>query len=330
MSTKSADSTDGTDGARSLQFSTRALPVGDRVRMWEGHNSRALIPLDIRTLDESPMTATQQNLVLPGIRLADVSGTSQIVERTEAFIRDNPTGAVAVFFAIGGDAYFLHRDGMINIRPGQAVIYHGDRPFSRGWPRGLREFVLTIPEVDFTEAFGVSVDKLPLVIDFGAAAGAAERALPRALVKTLRTEQLDPAAIAAAEDELLGLLSRVLTSSNAASAGLVAAAKDVIERSYSDPTLSTAGVAAAVGISQRQLARAFADYGVTLSAYLRSRRIQLAQTIMVDPRFGAVSMAEVAARCGFTSSSVFSRSFKEETELTPLQWRKRAVARREA
>lgn len=322
MNTHQEDSDSVAEGPKTLKFSTRSLPVAERVRLWEGHNSRALIPLDIRTLDDSPMKARQENLVLPGIRLADVTGTSQIVERTEAFIKQNPTGAVAVFFALEGDAYFLHRDGMINIKPGQAVVYHGDRPFSRGWPRGLRELVLTIPEVDFLEAFGVSIDKLPLVIDFAASAGASEKALPRLLSKTLRTESLDPAAVVAAEEELMGLLSRVLTASNSSSAGLVAAAKDVIERSYADTSLSTAEVAMAVGISERQLARAFADYGTSLGSYLRSRRVSMAQTIMRDPRFAAISMSEVAARCGFSSSSVFSRAFKDEVGLSPLQWRK--------
>lgn len=309
-------------GPRVLNFSTTSLPVNGRVELWEGHNSRALIPLNIRTLDDAPMRAAQSNLVLPSVRMANVSGTSQIVERSESFIRDNPTGVIAVFFALGGDAFFMHSRGMLNLHPGQAVIYHGDRPFTRGFPRGFREMVMTIPEPDFAEAFGFAVDRLPFVFDFGPATGASEQALSRLLATTLRSGVADAAAVALAQEQLRALLHRALTASNSSSLGLVTTARDVIERSYSDPNLTVSDIAAAVGISVRQLSRAFAEQGSGVAAYLRTRRIELAQSVLADPRYQAMSMAEVAARCGFSSQSAFSRAFRDGVGSTPLQWRR--------
>ena len=99
-------------------------------------------------------------------------------------------------------------------------------------------------------------------------------------------------------------------------------AKDVIERSYADPDLTVSAVAAAAGISQRQLARAFAEQGDSVSGYVRSRRVALAQSILANPLYRGMSLAEVGARCGFSSQAVFSRAFKEESGSTPLQWRK--------
>lgn len=148
---------------------------------------------------------------------------------------------------------------MLQLNPGQAVVYHGDRPFTRGFPRGLREMVLTIPEPEFVEAFGVSLDRLPFVFDFGPATGATEQALPRVLSQNLRSGVADGPAVAVAEEQLRALLHRALTSSNSSAVGLVATAKDVIERSYADAGLTVSAVAAAVRISQRQLARAFAE-----------------------------------------------------------------------
>ena len=309
-------------GSRVLNFSTATLPVNGRVELWEGHNSRALIPLDIRTLDDAPMHATQANLVLPSVRMANVSGSAQIVERNESFIRENPTGVVAVFFALEGEGFFLHGEGMLQLRPGQAVVYHGDRPFTRGFPHGLREMVLTIPEAEFAAAFGVSLDRLPFVFDFGPGTGATEQALPRLLADTLRSGVADAPAVAVAEEQLRALLHRALTSSNSSAVGLVTTAKDVIERSYADPDLTVSAVAAAVGISQRQLARAFAEQGSSVSGYVRSRRVALAQSILANPLYQGMSMAEIGSRCGFSSQAAFSRAFKEESGSTPLQWRK--------
>lgn len=100
-----------------LRFSTRGIVPDDRIQMREGQNAKALIPLDIRTLDNRPMHASETNLHLPSLRMARVFGTSQIVERSESFISDNPTGVVAIFFATEGDAFFYHRGGHISLRP---------------------------------------------------------------------------------------------------------------------------------------------------------------------------------------------------------------------
>lgn len=128
--------------ARLLRFTTENYSPESRVHLWEGHNARALIPLDIRTLESAPMRSRQTNLHLPSIRMADVTGTSQIVERSEAFINDHPTGMIAVFFALEGEAFFFHRGGHLTLQPGQAVLYDADLPFTRGFSRGLRAYNL--------------------------------------------------------------------------------------------------------------------------------------------------------------------------------------------
>ncbi len=320
------DSKDNGPG-RLVNFSTGNLPVSDRVELWERHNEQALIPLDIRTLEESPMQAAQSNLILPSMRMANVNGSSQIVERSEAFIREHPTGVVAIFFALGGEAFFMHRGGMLTLKPGQAVIYPGDRPFTRGFPGGVRELVMTIPEAEFAESFGFAVDKLPFVFDFGPATGATEQALPRLVSNTLRSGMADVPALAKAEENLRGLLHRALTASNSVSAGLVATARDVIERRFADSSLTVSAIAAEVGISERQLSRAFAEQDSSVAGYLRQRRVALAQTMLIDPRYLDSPIAEVAARSGFSSQATFSRVFREVVGQPPLTWR-RATAKK--
>lgn len=59
--------------ARLFRFTTENYSPESRVHLWEGHNARALIPLDIRTLESAPMRSRQTNLHLPSIRMADVT-----------------------------------------------------------------------------------------------------------------------------------------------------------------------------------------------------------------------------------------------------------------
>lgn len=306
--------------AHLLRFTTENVSPDARVHLWEGHNARALIPLDIRTLDEQPMLSRQTNLHLPSIRMADVTGTSQIVERSESFINDHPTGVVAIFFALEGEAFFFHRGGHLTLQPGQAVLYDADLPFTRGFSRGLREVVLTIPRERYREIAGPA---LPLVFDFGASGSPHAQALARLVRHTIAQvtgpePTLNPELV---EREVLSLLSLILGHRDQ-SAGILVSAKDYIDRHLVDEQLTAGRVAAAVGLSERQLARYFAEEGTSISRYVLARRLELAQDMLRDPQRGGLSIAEVAAMCGFGSQSHFGRVFRERVGMTPLQWRK--------
>lgn len=63
--------------------------------MREGHNARALTPLDIRTTD------------------------------------DNPTGMITTFFATEGDAIYFHTGGHLGLQPGPVTVYDADLTFLR-------------------------------------------------------------------------------------------------------------------------------------------------------------------------------------------------------
>jgi len=306
-----------------LRFTTENISPEARVHLWEGHNARALIPLDIRTLDEQPMRSRQTNLQLPSIRMADVTGTSQIVERSESFIREHPTGVVAVFFALEGEAFFFHRGGHLTLQPGQAVLYDADLPFTRGFSRGLREVVLTIPRERYREMAGPLGPPLPAVFDFSAQGGTHEQALARLVLRTLTQVSgpeptLDPART---EGDALALL-RLILGRRDDEAGFLASAKQFIDRHLTDRELTAGRVAAAVGLSERQLSRHFAGDGTSLGRYVQGQRVDLAREVLRDPERQGLSIAEVAARCGFASQSHFGRVFRERVGVTPLQWRR--------
>lgn len=308
--------------ARALKFTTEGIPAGNRVHLWESHNAKALISLDIRTMDDAPLRAAEMNLHFPSLKFAQVKGSAQVVERNERFIRKNPTDVIAVFFALEGEAFFYHQGGHESLKPGQAVIYDADRPFMRGFSRGLREMVLTIPRDGYLELSGGRPLLKPQVFDFGEP-GAANRhmlALARLVGSTLASPAADPERTEASALEMLGLLAAGDRAGTGA--GYLATARVYIEDRLADPNLCPAQVAAAVGVSERHLARIFAETGHTPSAYLLERRLQRARALLADPLEGTTAIAAVAARCGFSSQGHFARVFKARFGATPLRARK--------
>jgi transcriptional regulator GlxA family with amidase domain len=129
------------------------------------------------------------------------------------------------------------------------------------------------------------------------------------------------------EDTVLELFRSVASGGIAGSdAGYLAAAKGYIERHLGDPALSTAEVAAAVGISERQLGRAFAAAGLTPGRYVLGLRLDRGRELLASPAADGLSIGEIAARVGFLSQNYFARTFKERFNATPLQTRKAARA----
>ncbi len=82
-----------------------------------------------------------------------------------------------------------------------------------------------------------------------------------------------------------------------------AAARSFIEDHLADPGLGAARVAAAVAISERHLSRVFADGGTTLPRHILSRRLQLGYAMLADPARAGLTVADVAAACGFASAA---------------------------
>ncbi len=107
------------------------------------------------------------------------------------------------------------------------------------------------------------------------------------------------------------------------SGNIVVAAKEyVLKHLSSDLTLGE--VAWHVGKGEEHLARVFKrETGRSVFEYVREARVHRAKTLMMDP---ALSMTEIAARCGFNSPAFFSRTFRQLAGVAPSEYRRHTQA----
>jgi AraC-like DNA-binding protein len=253
-----------------------------------------------------------------------VRACAHAVERTPAVISRCPADSVAIYLTLRGDASFASADGTRDLRPGDALVCATDQPFARGFARGLEELVVTVPWAALFRRAGISSVSKPATTSFAAAGGPASgvpRPLPgtgqyaRALAR-LTGRATGPGPAPPDEDTVLDLVAVLAAGQGAARATAHrAAARCHIEEHLTNPGLSADQIAAAVGISERQLSRVFAADGTSVPRHILTRRLQLAYSILAAPapaRGGAgETVAEVAARCGFTSASYFSHVFRQ-------------------
>ena len=144
-----------------LVFSTAGLPDRRRIELWEGHNAAALIGLRCRTPGPEALTATEVNASAGQVQLARVTGSPHVVERTAADIRRAPADAIAVYVTLRGEAWFEHAGGRLALRPGHVLLCEADRPFARGFARGLEELAIKVPRPAFTAGHGPGLGGVP-------------------------------------------------------------------------------------------------------------------------------------------------------------------------
>jgi AraC-like DNA-binding protein len=306
---------------QAVSFSTAGLPEAQRIERWEDHNAAALIGLRCQMLGDSSLEATEVNLQLERMHLARVRGNPHVVERPAELIRSQPSDSIALYLTLVGEAFFYHSDGLLTLRPGQALICDADRPFIRGFAGGLEELAIKLPRPLYRELTGQSELKAPVVRDF-AGGDLATRTLARLAGRALRPHGGQPV------DELtvLDLLVTVLGGRpREATPVHLANARAFIEEHLTDPNLSAARVAAGIGISERHLSRAFAAAGPSVPQFVLGRRLDRARALLTaEP---GTPVTEVAARCGFGTASRFSQAFLSRFGVRPSDVRHEARAR---
>ncbi|MEU6512511.1 helix-turn-helix domain-containing protein [Streptomyces sp. NPDC046978] len=130
--------------------------------------------------------------------------------------------------------------------------------------------------------------------------------LVRALLVSAAHDPGDPPVGAAMDDTLL---TRILA---------------YLRRHSTEPDLTPERVAVEHAISRRHLYAVLGRAGISLEQWLIEERLERARALLASPAYRGLTVAAVAARCGFGSASHFTRRFRAAYGLTPREWRRHA------
>jgi len=301
-------------------FSTRGLRGADRVEKWENHNAKALLGLAAQSIDEEPLNATEINLHLPRLHFAHVSANAHVIERTAAHIRKTPADSIVMYLALFGDAFFYHRDGVRNLGPGSAIVWDSDRPFMRGFAKGLKELVLIVPKPLFAEITDDATPHRgdPFVSAFGSSRQANEFTTHIATIMSDAIREPGSRGLRETEGEVVDLLRGLFGGASATGATTqFRMLSRIAQRHLRDPNLSAAMLSGLAGMSPRQLSRIVAHEGYSVPSLLLEHRLELALRILASRRSSTMSIGDVATYCGFSSLPHFSRSFRARYGFAP-------------
>ena len=107
---------------------------------------------------------------------------------------------------------------------------------------------------------------------------------------------------------------------------LLVRVKAHVEERLADPDLRPDAIAAAHYVSTRHLQKLFKADGVTVTEWIRQRRLAACRRDLGDPALTGRTILAIATRWGLTNPAHFSRSFRAEFGCSPREFRAMHVA----
>lgn len=316
------------ESARSPRLDTASLPLG--FGAFSALVSRSFVPLQVRSDHQDSFRGDIRAATTDDVHVSVVTADGHEIHRTPELVARSSHRCFKVGLQLAGTGLLIQDNREAVLRPGDLTVYDTDSPYTLVFEEGFSTLVLMVPhrvlELPTDAVRGMTAatidggDGLARVVtrflgelagDLGQLDGPIGGRLARNavdLVTTLYARELDVARDA--DRPHRAMLRRVQAH---------------IDDHLGDPDLTPGSIAAAAYISTRHLHALFHEEGLTVSTYIRSRRLDRCRRELADPLAAHRPVGQVATRWGFADAAHFSRAFRAEFGEPPSAFRARAI-----
>lgn len=292
---------------------------------WVQLMGNRFVPLSLSTGSPETFTGTFQSRTIDGIGITHIVASSHSVQRRPKAIRLDKNDHLKLSLQLEGNGMVMQDGRSAHLNPGDVAIYDTSRPYTLEYEGSMRSLVMIFPH----SMLGLSAS---LVHTVTATRLAGDEGIGRVICPFMQhmaenldqLEGVDGARIMrSAFDLITALLSAEIraTASNHDSGTAFESVCMYIDQHLSDPELTTESIARANFISTRQLQYIFQEEGLTVSGYIRSRRLERSRVDLEDSALHNRTVIQIAQSCGFVDLSHFSKLFKSTYGSTPREHR---------
>ena len=302
------------------ELSTRTLAVADRFPFWADVVSQALVSLECDAPDRARFSGSIRHRHIGALSVADVQASAMKASRTRTTITHAPSDDIVVAVHIAGQCHVGQGSRLVTMmaNAGAAVRTHASYYF------------------EFSDAFRQIVIKLPRQLRCDAGIGVhggdvlclsphASKLVGRLAIATLEdSDELSREEQDGIESAFADLVRSSLSAGVDNSEPFVPhldSALEFIRSNLADAALRPTAVAVHLRMSQRSLARSFAQLGTTIDRTIWRERLEAARRELSEPALRDRSITEIAFGCGFNDLSHFTRSFSRQYRLSPRLYR---------
>lgn len=299
------------------RFDTGAVPARERFEFW-----RAVHPgVEMERSQDAgkPFAGSVKNLISTengAVLCRTVTSANRSRFNEEA--REN----VIIGALSGGACAVASRKGEQCLTPGRLYLINLRNTATFESP-GFDNVFLSLPRATVTRALGgeagdagvAFLPDTPIGRIFQAHLAATAKEMT-ALSNSTRTAVLQTATSLA--DAVLRQSAEADAPSDADARGIVVAARRCMQEILHQPHITADHVARLTGYSRSSLYRAFQQQEHSIRETLTEMRIERALSLLANTQ---MQVGEVAAACGYTSFSAFSRAFQRARGYSPRDYR---------
>lgn len=312
---------------------TADVPPADRHEYWADASSRMFVPMEVTTMPGQPFRGWMRGTSMAAVQFCELVTSAHGVARTRRLVNDTDGRYFKLQLVVDGGIVIAQDGRETEIGAGDFTIVDCTRPYALTANRAMHLLVCMLPHdavaigpermsrITATSVpgdHGVGwllapfLDRLSRIAQAGGVTAEVERAAQSAvsLVENLcmtRLQERD-GVDASARDELARRI------------------RGFIDEHLGDPHLTPDRIAAEHYVSRRYLYKLFEADGVSVSRWIRTRRLECCRADLRNPALSDLTVTSIALRRGFTDPAHFSRLFRAAFGTTPSQYRRAGLA----
>lgn len=304
-------------------FDTATLAAGKRRQAWRDAICEIYLQVDCLTDSSVDYSGLVREARFGGVTVTDALISPQSIHRRGQHIG-----------RFGKDCYYLGIEHMgavdirqsgesFRLRPGRGSLYYANDPYELHCNVRSRQFWIELPREAFDRRFDSG--RPPLLKHFDLTRGLGRIAAE--FCSSLATEGagLEESLRDKLGEQLMDVLALALNcepdwepaEDKSVQQARLRSVRAYIEANLGNPNLGPATIAKANGISLRYLHHLFRLTDMSVSDWLRLRRLQRCYDLLTSPHAADQSITQIAYSMGFSSSSHFSNLFRAHFNLRP-------------
>lgn len=308
-------------------YSTTHIAPQQRFEYWRDVICDEYLPISCDTPDRSGFEGEIKMNRLTRIAVSRVQGSPQIVRRGKSEIGRSNEAYFMISLQMSGKGVVSQGGRSAVLHPGDFAIYATTEPYEILCDMPVDQLILQLPYEfllsSLPQAEMLTARKVEAATPLG---GMLSRQLQNCTEMVADQSQVVQRHM---QDMLIYTVATGLAALSPQAATLsrpehllLTRAKAFVRANLRNHDLNRDGVARAMGMSSRNLARAFARDGQAISAYIRQARMEAIAADLADPRFVRFSITELSCKWGITNAQHLSKLFKDSFGQSPRAYRR--------
>jgi AraC family transcriptional regulator, positive regulator of tynA and feaB len=298
--------------------STSGLTPKKQVQCWTDALTELCGQFDVDPLDASSLEGRVNYTTVSRLKLCQIEISQHRIAHPVSRARTGEHPFVKILFQTHGVSHFEQNGSHFNLMPGDCLAYDVSSPHTIVSPSLTRHEVVIVP-TELLQERGFDSAKLQ-ACKISARTGTGRIAHDFMHAAYGEAAKLSPQTALGVADTLIDLLLLPLreagtTYDRGGPVALYERAQAFIHDHLRDPDLSIDQISVALGCTKRYLHMLFREKGMTVSDYIwRARLLNCRQELETQ---GGKTITDVAFSWGFSSSSHFSRVFRNNFGIAP-------------